>query len=147
MKRILLLLTITLLVGGWTNPIENQFIGTWKCTKIDRHQRNFEVIDERLDTFQSEFTFFKDYTYLRITNSVEYHGTYELLKKNQMRMSEPNYLGLDNFTWFMRWPKGKLDMHPLTPESDFIFPVLMDVRTKKGFETEAEVDCIYTKLE
>lgn len=147
MKRILLLLTITLLVGGWTFQSENPFIGTWKCTKIERYQRNFEVIDTSLVSFQSEITFFKDFTYIRIVNSVEYKGTYEILKKNQMRMSEPNHLGLDRFTWFMRWPKDKFDMHLLTPESDFIFPVLMDVRNKKGLETEADVDCIYTKLE
>lgn len=145
MKRIFLLLTITLLVGGWTNPTENLFIGTWKCTEIERFQRNFEVIDKGLATFQSEITFFNDFTYLRTTNSVVYHGTYEFIKSNKMRMHESTHLSLDNWYYTMRWPKDKFDPH-VSPEIDFIFPELMKVRTDKGLETEADVDCIYTKL-
>jgi hypothetical protein len=147
MKRVFLLLTITLLAGGWTFQSENPFIGTWKCTKIERYQRNFEVIDTSLVTFQSEITFFKNYTYLRTTNSAEHHGTYELLKKNKMRMSEESFLGFDDFTWTMRWPKDKFDPHIFTSEIDFTFPVMMDVRTENGLETEADVDVIYTKLD
>lgn len=145
MKRIFLLLMITLLIGGWTNQPKNLFIGTWKCTKIERYQRNFEVIDTRLDTFQSEITFFKDYTFLRITDSIVHHGTYELIKSNKMRMYEPTHLGLNNWSYTMRWPKDNFDPH-ISPEIDFIYPELMKVRNDKGFETEADVDCIYTKL-
>ena len=143
MKHTLLLFSLVLLLSSWQQP-GNPWTGKWKAYKLEALEKGAVPQDVIGTTFISEIEFFEDMHYVKTTDGISVSGKYEYTS-NKLIFYVYDEKKKPVRAFSLRWPRKEKDPYSLTPEIDFQYPELRNVKYKNGSINLGDVDALYKR--